>query len=167
MKGIINSRRVAVIAVLLAVFAFVSAGICLGQSLPDCGGDAINEVTKRIGCTVGDAACWLSKGGYCTDYIEIKTPRPQSGKPPRWEKISAGSVEKGDVAVFLSLSHYAYVESVTRDGGGRPISLDLSEYNYGGCWVDRSNMVTDKYKTVNKRYGVDPNIVDGGFLRPM
>ncbi|TAL26144.1 MAG: hypothetical protein EPN94_03785 [Nitrospirae bacterium] len=82
------------------------------------------------------------------------------------KKINPEDVKKGDVAFFISRIHYAYVESVVKDKNGKPVAVNVSEYNYGDCWVDQSTMVTDKYKKINKRFGIPLSDVDGGFLRP-
>lgn len=158
----INKR----VLVLLAVFMFAGSQVSYAE-LPVCSNRVINEVTKRIGCTVGDSKCWLSKGGFCTDYILKMIRRGQPGKEIRLnKKVRSEDVKKGDVALFISRIHYAYVESVVKDKKGKPIAVNVSEYNYGACWVDQPSMVTDQYKKVNKRYGISLSDVDGGFLRP-
>jgi len=146
----------------------VCAGLKIASAsdLPICSNRVINEVTTRVGCTVGDSKCWLSSGGFCTDYVEKKSRRGQTGKPIQLRKISSEDVKKGDVAQFVSRAHYAYVESVVKDKSGKPVAVDLSEYNYGVCMVDEQSMVTDKYKVINKRLGLPLSKVDGGFLRP-
>jgi hypothetical protein len=152
--------------------SFIAAFVCLGSHiacaellLPICSNRTINEVTKRIGCTVGDSKCWLSKGGFCTDYVQKKTNPGRSGKGYTWMPVQPGDVKKGDIAVFNSLPHYAFVESVVRDKQGKPVAVDVSEYNFGTCLVDEQIMVTDKYKKVNMRSGIPLNVVDGGFIR--
>jgi hypothetical protein len=101
----------------------------------------------------------------CTDYIQKRAGQP--GKELRLNnKIRPEDVKKGDVAFFISRIHYAYVESVVKDKNGKPVAVNVSEYNYGDCWVDQSTIVTDKYKKVNKRFGIPLSDVDGGFLRP-
>jgi hypothetical protein len=150
--------------VLILAFMFGTSPVCSAE-LPVCSNRVINEVTKRVGCTVGDANCWLTKGGMCTDYIQKMAGRP--GRVVQLNnRISPEDVRKGDVALFISHAHYAYVESVDRDVQGKPVAVNVSEYNYGGCWVDQDTMVTDKYMKVNKRSGIPLKSVDGGFLRP-
>lgn len=152
---------------LLSVMMILSlAGMASASDLPVCSNRIINEVTKRAGCTVGDSRCWLTKGGFCTDYIEQNYRKIKPGKSIKLEKISENDVKKGDVAQFNSRAHYAYIESVVKGKDGKPVALNLSEYNYGVCWVDEENLVTEKYKIVNKRRNVPLSDVDGGFLRP-
>ncbi|AJE02475.1 hypothetical protein [Geobacter pickeringii] len=119
-----------------------------------------------MGCTVGDARCWLTNGGFCTDYVENKARRGQGGKQAQLKPIEPGDVKKGDIAQFASRAHYSYVESVVKGKDGKPVAVNLSEYNYGTCLVDEQSMVTDKYKVINRRMAVPLSAVDGGFLRP-
>jgi len=152
------------VLVVSAFFILTASRLCYAY-LPVCSNSVINAVTARVGCTVGDPKCWLSKGGFCYDYIQKMTMQRQSGKKYQLKKIQSEDVKKGDVAQFNSQAHYAYVESVVRDKSGKAVAVNLSEYNYGACWVDESSMVTDKYKKVNRRSGLPLNNVDGGFLR--
>lgn len=153
------------ITALLSVF-LLGVSSSFGAELPVCSNRIINEVTTKVGCTVGDTKCWFAKGGFCTDYVELKARRGKNGKKIRLEPISVNNVKKGDVAQFTSRAHYAYVESVARDRNGKPVAVNLSEYNYGTCWVDEQSLVTEKYKVVNRRLNVPLSDVDGGFLRP-
>ncbi len=153
------------VLVLLAFFILIGSNLCYAD-LPVCSNSVINAVTTRVGCTVGDPKCWLSKGGFCYDYIQKMAMHGQSGKEYQLKNIKSEDVKRGDVAQFNSQAHYAYVESVVKDKSGKPVAVNLSEYNYGTCWVDESSMVTDKYKKVNKRLGLPMSKVDGGFLRP-
>jgi hypothetical protein len=134
-------------------------------TLPVCSNRVINEVVKRTGCTLGDARCWLRSGGFCTDYVEKKVAggRPQANA--QMVQVKPEEIRRGDVAVFASRAHYAFIEKVVVDKAGQPIALELSEFNYGDCWVDQESMVTDKYKVVNRRAGVPVATADGGFLR--
>ncbi len=152
---------------LVLIFGFVLATslVVYAAELPVCSNHLINEVTRRVGCTVGDANCWLTKGGMCTDYIQKKIAK--SGKQIRLDVIRPEEVRKGDVAQFISRAHYAYVENVIKDKNGNPVAVDVSEYNFGTCWVDQSTMVTDLYMKVNKRVHIPLSQVDGGFLRPL
>lgn len=152
------------VLVLLALLILMDSRLCYAY-LPVCSNSVINAVTARVGCTVGDPKCWLSKGGFCYDYIQKMAMQRQSGKTIQLKNIKAGDVKQGDVAQFNSQAHYAYVESVVRDNSGKPVAVNLSEYNFGTCWVDESSMVTDKYKKVNRRSALPLNKVDGGFLR--
>lgn len=154
------------IAVLLVLIVGAGARPAAASELPVCSNRIINEVTARVGCTVGDANCWLTSGGFCTDYVEKKALRGQTGKKVQLKPINAGDVIKGDIAQFASRAHYAYVESLVRGKDGKPVALNISEYNYGTCWVDEQSMVTEKYKRINKRTGVPVKDVDGGFMRP-
>lgn len=151
--------------ILFPVVLFTSVHVCYAE-LSVCSNRVINEVTTRVGCTVGDSKCWFSKGGFCTDYVEKKARRGQSGKAIELKNISSEDVKKGDVAQFVSRAHYAYVESVVRGKDGKLVAVNLSEYNYGTCLVDEQSMVTEKYKIVNKRTGVPVKDIDGGFMRP-
>jgi hypothetical protein len=94
------------------------------------------------------------------------TVSKQSQKQKQLQPITPENVRKGDVAQFLSRAHYSFVESVIKDKFGKPVAVNVSEYNYGSCWVDQDLMVTDKYKIVNKRAGIPLQSVDGGFWRP-
>lgn len=134
-------------------------------NLPVCSNRVINGVVKHAGCTVGDERCWYRSGGFCTDYVEKKIVGERPQTKLRLESIRPEEVAKGDVAVFASRAHYAYVEGVVMDRRGRPVAVDLTEFNYGTCWVDKDSMVTERYKVVNRRPGVALGDVDGGFLR--
>jgi hypothetical protein len=150
---------------LIAVFLLGHVRICYAE-LPVCSSRIINEVTKRAGCAIGDAECWLAKGGFCTDYIQNMAGRNRSGKSFQLsKKIRPEYIRKGDVALFIARVHYAYIENVRTNKKGQPIAIDVSEFNYGSCWVDRDTLVTDKYKKVGRRSGLPLNSVDGGFWR--
>lgn len=151
-------------ALALAIAALAAGGHeANAGNLPVCANRVINQVVKRVGCTLGDARCWARSAGFCNDWVERRLGKERTSKA---KPIEAGAVQRGDVAVFASRAHYAYVERVVRDAGGRPVAVDLSEYNFGTCWVDAESMVTEKYKVVNRRRGVPLSEVDGGFLRP-
>lgn len=135
-------------------------------ALPVCTNRVINAVVARAGCTVGDTRCWIRSGGFCTDYVERRLAAGRGAKPLELKPIAPEEVRKGDVAMFSSRAHYAYVERVVRDDAGAPLAVDVSEYNFGTCWVDPEAMVTEKYRMVNRRAGVPLRDVDGGFLRP-
>jgi hypothetical protein len=158
--------RVSVLTLLsVLVCCLVVRSVCAELLLPVCSNRIINEVTKRVGCTVGDPKCWLSKGGFCTDYVQKKLLLDRPDQKVAWIPVQPGDVRKGDIAVYNSIPHYAYVERVVRDKQGKPVAVDVSEYNFGDCLVDEQVMVTDKYKKVNKRSGIPLNAVDGGFMR--
>lgn len=133
--------------------------------LPTCPNGVINEVVRRAGCTHGDARCWLAGGGFCDDYVELRVTQDRPMASVSLVPVEAGEVRRGDVAVFLSRAHYAFVERVIVDRAGRPVSVVLSEYNYGTCWVDEALLVTDKYGRLTRRSNVRVAAVDGGFLR--
>lgn len=153
-------------AVLLVLIVGAGSRPATASELPVCSNRIINEVTARVGCTVGDANCWLTSGGFCTDYVEKKARRGQGDRKVQLKPINVGDVRKGDIARFASRAHYSYVESVVKGKDGKPVAVNLSEYNYGACLVDEQSMVTEKYKIVNKRTGVPVTDVDGGFMRP-
>ena len=50
-------------------------------------------------------------------------------------------LQVGDVAIFDlgAYGHVAYVEQVNRDADGTPISVNLSEWNYGSSWKSDHN----------------------------
>lgn len=153
------------VAVLLVLIVEVGVRTATASELPVCSNRVINEVTSRVGCTVGDVNCWLTSGGFCTDYVEKKTRRGQSGKKVQLKPVNASDVRKGDIAQFALRAHYSYVESVVKGKDGRPVAVNLSEYNFGTCMVDEQSMVTEKYKIVNRRSRVPINDIDGGFKR--
>lgn len=138
-------------------------------SLPACPNKVINQVVQRAGCTVGDTRCWTRKGGFCTDWVEKRasevTKRPL--KDLHLQPVAPGQVAKGDLAVFASRAHTAFVERVAKDRQGRAVAVDLSEYNFGTCWVDPGAMATEKYGVLGRRLGVPLGEVDGGFQRPV
>ncbi len=131
--------------------------------LPVCSNRVVNQVVKRVGCTVGDTRCWLRSGGFCTDYVERRLGK---GRAAQATRIQPDEVRVGDLAVFASRAHMALVEAVIRDGRGRPVAVDVAESNYGTCWVDGDALVTEKYGLVNRRRSVALRDVDGGFSRP-
>jgi len=152
--------------VISVVFALAAGQMSYADELPVCSNRVINEVTKRIGCTLGDQKCWLTHGGFCTDYVQKMTMNKKTGTTSQWNPIQAEDVKRGDIAQFNSRAHYAYVESVVKDKNGKPVAINVSEYNYGTCWVDEELLLTEKYKIVSKRFNIPLNKVDGGFLRP-
>lgn len=152
-------------AYLFVFLACLGASPATADELPFCSNRTINEVTSRAGCTVGDSRCWLRSGGFCTDYVLKKLRLVPSGGEVAWLPVPAVEVKTGDVAVFNARAHYAYVESVLRDKQGKPVAVNVSEYNFGTCLVDEETMVTDNYKKVNRRSGIPLTAVDGGFIR--
>jgi len=101
-------------------------------------------------CTDSFAGCncddWMSRGGYCVDYVKAKIPKFPIPKTDN--EIAAlknkvvSSVEEGDVAIFDlgRYWHVAYVEKVHMDSHGRAASIDISEKNFGG------EITYDEYK---------------------
>jgi hypothetical protein len=146
--------------------AVAATPLAFAQELPPCSNAVIQKVVKRVGCTLGDERCWIRAGGFCTDYVEQRILASAPGKKMELVGVATGEVRPGDVAVFLEAPHYAWVERVERDAAGKPVAVDVSEYNFGTCWVDDELMVTDRYKLLNRRAGVPIAAVDGGFERP-
>lgn len=150
---------------LLALLAAIAGHELNAGALPVCSNRVIGTVAKRAGCTLGDTRCWLRGGGFCMDHVEARLKLGRPAAEARFDPVQPGDVRAGDVAVFNARAHYAYVEAVVRDPGGRPVAVDLTEYNFGTCWVDPDLMVTDQYKILNRRPAVALREVDGGFLR--
>jgi hypothetical protein len=153
--------------VILAVLALAAGGAHEGDggALPVCGNRVIVETVKRARCTVGDVRCWNRSGGFCMDWVERRLGAGRRLALDQFLSVVAGDVRVGDVAVFAARAHYAHVDRVIRGEGGRAVAVDLSEYNFGTCWVDEDAMVTDQYKVQNRRLGVPLGDVDGGFMR--
>ena len=137
--------------------------------LPHCPNRLINEAVKRAGCTVGDTRCWTRSGGFCTDWVEkrVAAVAKRPAKELRLVPVASEQVAKGDLAVFASRAHTAFVERVVKDRQGRAVAVDLSEYNFGSCWVDPGAMATEKYGVLGRRLAVPIAEVDGGFQRPV
>jgi len=157
----------ALICFLISLLVVCACNDAYADDLPVCSNKVINEVTKRSGCTVGDTKCWFAQRGFCTDYVQSRIASPQSAKPDKWLQVSPEMVKKGDIAQFYSpRAHYAFVESVVKDKQGRVNAVNVSEYNFGTCWVDPDAFVTNTYKIVTKRSGIPVGAVDSGFWRP-
>ncbi|MGB8930032.1 MAG: hypothetical protein WCC48_02150 [Anaeromyxobacteraceae bacterium] len=133
-------------------------------NLPVCANRVIRQVVRRVGCTVGDTRCWTRAGGFCTDHIEKRLGARRDGGADPMAPVATEQVRTGDVAAFASRAHYAYVEEVLRDRAGAPVAVELSELNFGTCWVDEGAMVTERYGLLGRRRVVVRD-VDGGFLR--
>jgi hypothetical protein len=159
----VSPTRRTFLAALAALAALGSSA--RAEDLPFCTNRTAREVARRAGCTLADEQCWLSAGGFCTDWIE-KRIREREKRTVRLVSVAPQEVAEGDVAVFVDRSHYAWVERVRRDAKGRPVAVDLSEYNFGTCWVDDDLLVTDRYGILHRRAAVPLAAVDGGFLRP-
>lgn len=151
-------------AVLWALVAASGAHDANAGDLPACSNRVVRQTAERAGCLVGDARCWARRGGYCTDHVEAQLRARAPGPPARLSPVAPADVREGDVAVFVGRAHYAYVERVSRGADGVPVSVEVSEANYGTCWVDARAMVTDTYGRVTRR-SVPVGAVDGGFLR--
>jgi len=150
----------------LASLALVLSGSAprSGGRLPVCSNRTIHEVAKRTGCALGDLRCWASSHGYCNDWVERRLLEGAPAGRLELVPVATAEVRRGDVALFAARGHYAFVERVVADRSGRPVAVDLSEYNYGTCWVDTDLLVTDQYGTMHRRLGVPLGTVDG-FLR--
>lgn len=106
--------------------------------------------------------------GYCTDYIEFVTGKRQLGNGKDWKgNISSSEVLPHDVAIFDvgTFGHVARIDSVNRDGNGKPISVNLSEWNYGSVLVNASCGVTDKFRITTYRVNVPLSSISR-FWRP-
>lgn len=107
--------------------------------------------------------------GYCTDYIRNITGSSQSGDARNWtSNISLSEVLPGDVAIFANVGnfgHVAFVDAVNRDGDGRPISVNLSEWNYGSTFQDESCGVTNKFGITTTRTSISVSSISR-FWRP-
>jgi hypothetical protein len=148
---------------ILALLAAQVAGHEAGPAeLPTCSNRVVNDVVRRVGCTLGDQACWARSGGFCTDHVER---RLGAAAGSALDPVEPSAVRAGDIAAFAARAHYAVVERVVRDAAGAPVAVDLSESNFGSCWIDRALMITRDYKQVTRRRGVPLDEVDGGFLR--
>lgn len=115
-----------------------------------------------------DCSQYMGKG-YCTDYIKKRVGSSQSGDAKNWTgNLSSSEVLPGDVAIFTdvgSFGHVALVDAVNRDGGGKPISVNLSEWNYGSTFQDESCGVTSKFGITTTRTNISVSSVSR-FWRP-
>lgn len=70
--------------------------------------------------------------GYCTDYVNSRISPRQRGDGGSWPSNMPGTAaQAGDVAIFRSIQHVAYVEEVTgRGAGGEALFVRVSEMNY-------------------------------------
>ncbi|WP_224983360.1 hypothetical protein [Geomonas agri] len=78
----------------------------------------------------------MDKGGYCVDYVKSRIPSfpmPTRDDMPTLKNVDIAEVTEGDVAIFAIKSywHVAYVESVHRNAQGEPLTIDVSEMNFG------------------------------------
>jgi surface antigen len=104
-----------------------------------------------------DCSQYIGKG-YCTDYIKKMTGNSQPGDAKNWvSNISPSEVLPCDTAIFTNVGnfgHVAFVDAVSRDGDGRPISVNLSEWNYGSIFQDESCGVTNKFGITTVRTNI-------------
>lgn len=84
-----------------------------------------------------DCDDWVERRGYCVDYVKSRIPTfpiPKSEADiRRLNNREVAHIQRGDVAIFDlgRYWHVAYVENVRRDQRGTPVSIDISEKNYG------------------------------------
>lgn len=86
-----------------------------------------------------DSYCedWMSRGGYCVDYVKSKVPAfPVPLNPDAMVGLKnkeTSQVAVGDVAIFDmgNFWHVAYVEKVRLDRRGHAKAVDVSEMNFG------------------------------------
>lgn len=133
-----------------------------------------------LNCDCGD---WMSKGGYCVDYIKERIPGfpiPQNTTEiASMKNKPVTEITEGDVAIFnfSNYWHVAYVEKVHRGPKGDARLIDVSEMNFGdrltrdefkGKWKSRNERewqraiccgVTDKYDELSFRKNVAVNTV--------
>lgn len=92
-------------------------------------------LTMQVGAAqAGQDPCAQYYGkGYCTDYVNRKIGERIRGDADTWRSnISPSQVQAGDVAIFRSRKHVAFVERVTqRDSNRRPTHIEVSEMNWG------------------------------------
>ncbi|WP_246038081.1 hypothetical protein [Geomonas terrae] len=135
-----------------------------------------------FGIRTSHAACncedWMDRGGYCVDYVKSRIPSfpiPMRDDMPTLRNTEVTEVTEGDVAIFTIKSywHVAYVERVHRNAQGEPISIDVSEMNFGdeptfqefrSKWRSASREewnralccgITDNYDEITTRKNVD------------
>ncbi len=106
---------------------------------------------------IGQDPCASYYGkGYCVDYIKQRLGTRPFGDPAKWRaNVQTKDVRVGDAALFSSPTpwgHVAIVERVVyRHNTAIPISIDISEWNYGPSWTNKRCAVTNKFGTVNRR----------------
>lgn len=117
--------------------------------------------------------CWQYCGpngdkGYCTDYIKSKGKRIPGGNANQWpSNVAKSDVRQGDAAIFNSpapYGHVAYVERVNYDRFRKPISIDVSEWNWGAKSPDPKKQacgVTQKYHIRTDRPNIPITSVSG------
>ena len=106
----------------------------------------------------GDVCAPYYGKGYCTDWISQRMSNRPRGDPNTWPvNGNLSTIRDGVAVVFGGLSssgHVAYVERVNRDASGKPLSLDISEMNYGRGLkpsTPPSCLVTSAFGAVGRR----------------
>jgi hypothetical protein len=97
--------------------------------------------------------------GYCVDYIQSRIGTRPRGNPAQWPtRRDMSLVREGSAVVFAGVAapygHVAYIDRVNRDGAGRPMSIDISEMNYGRglrAGTPASCAVTSNFGVVTRR----------------
>jgi len=116
------------------------------------------SISDAISCNYGI--------GYSEHFIKSMVGKRQSGQIKNWvNNIKVSHVREGDVAIFKSKNHAAYVHSVAKDRYGRIKYIIVKEWNNGTKWYDYTCNVTNKFGKITTRK-VNPKYVDGGFWRP-
>ena len=113
-------------------------------------------VSASVVAHATDCSQYLGRG-YCTDYIFDQTGQRQSGDAKNWAgDHNLSLLKKGDVAIFDfgTYGHVALVETVNRDSAGTPVSVDLSEWNYGSTYVNEACAVTNAFGVRGTRNGI-------------
>lgn len=109
-----------------------------------------------------DCSQYLGKG-YCTDYIFAQTGQRQPGDAQDWNgDHDLSLLQKGDVAIFDlgTYGHVALVENVNKDSSGTPVSVNLSEWNYGPTYVNEACAVTNAFGIRGTRENIPVSTVD-------
>jgi len=119
---------------------------------------SVNYFGATFASVVANTAPCLSYygRGYCTDYIQRRTGRRQSGDAGRWQgNFPVTQGRGGDVAIFTypaPFGHVAYiVRPVYAHNTANLIAYDIEEWNYGPQWVNRTCGVTNKFGVVTSR----------------
>jgi len=117
-----------------------------------------SSICNSVSCNYGK--------GYSEHFIKLMIGKRQNGQIKNWvNNINVSQVRKGDVAIFRSINHAAYVHSVVKNKYGRIKYIIVKEWNYGTKWFDYTCNVTNKFgKTTKRRVKLEE--VDGGFWRP-
>lgn len=86
--------------------------------------------------------------GYCVDYVQYRLGVSQGRDAKLWQGtdgIGVNEVQVNDVAIFVfgTWGHVAVVDSVDGD------YITLSEWNWGGTFIDEPCGVTNEYGTLH------------------